>query len=179
MSERRDYASWAARSWAELVPDLEAEYTDITIRFQRASRQLTELQKRHLKAFAGHGITGIEDFRTMALLRRADQPGLQVSEIADMLRVTRGAVSNRLDRFEAEGYITRVANRRDRRSHFVQLTESGVELAEEMFTSLSAVHQDFFAPLVDDDVHELARILHHLTDPGDRMQPPRVMRPGA
>lgn len=162
MIKHDDYATWASESWSEIVPGQDSALTTAAVRFQMTSRLLAKAQTRQLRAFAYQGITGLEDFRTIALLRRSEAPGLQVSEIADLLRITRGATSNRLERFSDEGLIDRTQNSRDRRSHYVNLTDSGKELADVMYGSVNQAHEHFFGALEPEELATLTVLLHKL-----------------
>ena len=161
MSES-DYAEWAASQWAELVPDIQPGASRLAVALQRTARLLGAAQTRRLRSFAGQGITGLEDFRTIALLRRAKPPGLQVSDVATLLGITRGATSNRMERFVNEELAARTDNPSDRRSHYINLTAKGVELADEMYRSVSETHNDFFEALSAEESSFLARALHQL-----------------
>lgn len=160
-SAEDDFSSASAKEWSTLVPDadLDVDLTAMATRFQRGARVLAAAHNKQLKHFAGLGITGIADYDTIILLRRSGPSGLQVSEISESLRMTRGAVSNRIDRLERDGLIARTSNPRDRRSHFVALTPTGAHLAEKMYTAIHAVDASFFGGLTDSQVRQLAELL--------------------
>lgn len=160
-STEDDFSSASAREWSSLVPDagLDVDLTAMATRFQRGARVLAGAHNKQLKHFAGQGITGVADYDTMILLRRSGLSGLQVSEISESLRMTRGAVSNRIDRLERDGLIDRTSNPRDRRSHFVSLTPEGAKLAEKMYRAIHAVDASFFGGLTDAQVRQLAELL--------------------
>lgn len=160
-SAEDDFSSASAKEWSNLVPDadLDVDLTAMATRFQRGARVLAAANNKQLKHFAGSGITGVADYDTIILLRRSGPAGLQVREISESLRMTRGAVSNRIDRLERDGLIDRTSNPRDRRSHFVALTPKGADLAERMYTAIHAVNASFFGGLTGSQVRQLAELL--------------------
>ena len=70
-------------------------------------------------------------FEPMRVIDRRN--GCRVQDIAEELIITIGGTSKLVDRIEASGYCRRTANRADRRSSVIELTESGHRvLAEAM-----------------------------------------------
>lgn len=160
-SPEDDFSSASAKEWSNLVPDagLDVDLTAMATRFRRGARVLAAAHNKQLKHFAGQGITSVADYDTIVLLRRSGPAGLQISEISESLRMTRGAVSNRIDRLEEDGLIDRTSNPRDRRSHFVSLTPKGADLAENMYKAIHAVDASFFGGLSESQIRQLAELL--------------------
>jgi DNA-binding MarR family transcriptional regulator len=74
---------------------------------------------------ARHGMT-LGDWETLSVLRRSGRPYRQTpTELAQLLQVTSGTISVRLDRLQASGLIRQVAGAVDGRSKPVQLTADG------------------------------------------------------
>ncbi|TDB90809.1 MarR family transcriptional regulator [Actinomadura sp. KC216] len=96
----------------------------------RLSR-VTRIVERELKAlFAEFGLERGE-FDVLATLRRGGTPGgMTAGMLARSSMVTSGAVTNRLDRLVAKGYITRDIDPANRRSVIVDLTPEGRELID-------------------------------------------------
>ena len=70
-------------------------------------------------------------YDVLATLRRQGKPyRMAATGLADDVMLTSGAMTNRIDRLEESGLISRVADEEDRRRVFVQLTEDGIKLVE-------------------------------------------------
>lgn len=105
----------------------------------RLSR-LTRISERELKTlFSQFGLERGE-FDVLATLRRAASPdgGMTAGMLARSSMVTSGAVTNRLDRLVAKGYVTRDLDPANRRTVIVAPTPSGRELID----SAVAAHVD-------------------------------------
>ncbi|QXJ26239.1 MarR family transcriptional regulator [Actinomadura graeca] len=96
----------------------------------RLSR-LAQIVDRELQAaFAEFGLNRGE-FDVLATLRRAGpRDGMTAGGLARHSMVTSGAVTNRLDRLVAKGYVTREVDPANRRSVVVALTPAGRELID-------------------------------------------------
>ncbi|MBX9634190.1 MAG: MarR family transcriptional regulator, partial [Magnetospirillum sp.] len=55
-------------------------------------------------------------------------PGMTVSELLDILRITKQSLSRVLGQLVEEGFITQRPGLRDRRQRLLELTEKGIEL---------------------------------------------------
>lgn len=72
-----------------------------------------------------------ETFSMIAALRRAGPPFAQKpSDLLRMTLLTSGAMTNRIDRVEAKGWVERCPDPADRRGVIVRLTPSGKNLAD-------------------------------------------------
>jgi len=78
---------------------------------------------------------------------------------AERMTVTKGNITQQLDRLEKNGFVTRC---KEGRTNYLYLTESGWD----MIGRISPVHDELlfqmFAALTPDDVRQLARILRKL-----------------
>lgn len=123
----RDAVDLIVEQWARARPDLDASPMGVLGRLSR----LTRIVERELKALFGE--FGLErgEFDVLATLRRAGSPdGMTAGMLARSAMVTSGAVTNRLDRLVAKGYVTREADPEDRRTVVVALTPAGRELID-------------------------------------------------
>ncbi|NKZ02967.1 MarR family transcriptional regulator [Actinomadura latina] len=96
----------------------------------RLSR-VTRIAERELKNLFNE--FGLErgEFDVLATLRRAaPSGGMTAGMLARSSMVTSGAVTNRLDRLVAKGYVTRDLDPANRRTVIVALTPAGRELID-------------------------------------------------
>ncbi|MDA1359495.1 MarR family transcriptional regulator [Glycomyces luteolus] len=71
------------------------------------------------------------DFDVLAALRRSGEPyALSAGELSRTVLVTTGAITKRVDRLEAGGWVTRSVTEEDSRGRRITLTETGRRLTE-------------------------------------------------
>ncbi|WP_103942444.1 MarR family winged helix-turn-helix transcriptional regulator [Thermomonospora echinospora] len=123
----RDAVDLIVEQWARARPDLDASPMRVLGRLSRVTR----IAERELKAlFQEFGLERGE-FDVLATLRRAGSPeGMTAGMLARSSMVTSGAVTNRLDRLVAKGYVTRDVDPANRRTVIVALTPAGRELID-------------------------------------------------
>jgi DNA-binding MarR family transcriptional regulator len=122
-----DHVDHVLEQWAGQRPDLDVSPMAVLGRLARVTR-LVEPELR--RTFAAHGLDGAA-FDVLATLRRSDPPhSLTPAELMQSAMVTSGAISQRLDRLESRGLVTRAPSESDGRSVRVQLTTDGLELID-------------------------------------------------
>ena len=123
----RDSVDLVAEQWARARPDLDASPMRVIGRLSR----LTRIVERELQTvFSEFGLERGE-FDVLATLRRAGSPdGMTAGALARSSMVTSGAVTNRLDRLVAKGYVTRDVDPANRRTVVVALTPTGRQLID-------------------------------------------------
>ncbi|TDD66967.1 MarR family transcriptional regulator, partial [Actinomadura darangshiensis] len=128
----------------------------------RLSR-LTRIAERELKAlFSEFGLERGE-FDVLATLRRAGSPeGMTAGMLARSSMVTSGAVTNRLDRLVAKGYVTREVDPANRRTVVVALTPTGRDLIDRAVAAHIANEQRILAALDHRQQDDLAATLRTL-----------------
>jgi DNA-binding MarR family transcriptional regulator len=60
------------------------------------------------------------------------QPGMTVSDLLDILKITKQSLSRVLSQLVAQGYIIQRPGTRDRRQRLLELTEKGAELERQL-----------------------------------------------
>ena len=102
--------------------------------------------------------TTLPRFDVMAALYRAE-PGLKMSELSSVLRVSNGNVTGIVDRLVEDGILVRIPVDNDRRATTVRLTKSG----REQFAEMAARHEAWINSLLDDvDVSEVQHLSEQL-----------------
>lgn len=117
--------------WAKEKPELETEPMAMMGRIMRIAKYMeTQVAELHKKYDMKLG-----EFDVLATLRRSGKPyRLTPSELIGSMMLTSGAMTNRLDKLEAKGLISREHSKEDRRSVSVQLTKDGLFLIDQMMT---------------------------------------------
>lgn len=112
--------------------------------------------------FARFGLQSGE-FDVLATLRRSGVPfALTPTELYEATMVTSGAMTNRLDRLEKAGLITRGPHPQDRRGVIVQLTEGGRDLIDEAVTAHVENEHQVLSVLTREEQDRLADLLAKL-----------------
>ncbi|WP_116998903.1 MarR family winged helix-turn-helix transcriptional regulator [Desertimonas flava] len=156
-----DHVDHVVDQWAAERPDVDASPIRIIGRISRLSRDID----RRLKAvFNAHGLEAWE-YDLLASLRRLGPPyELTAGEITEALMITSGAVTNRIDRLEARGFVERVKDEGDQRFVRVRLTAAGRKVMDETLPDHLAGEERLLAELTPADRRQLERLLRKLHD---------------
>lgn len=118
--------------WRAERPDLDVAPMGTIGRMKRLTAHLAQGMER---VFTAHGLNAAS-FDVLATLRRAGEPyALSPSELIEWTMVTSGTMTNRLDRLEQTGFITRCRNPEDGRGFVIALTEKGHKLIDKAVTA--------------------------------------------
>jgi DNA-binding MarR family transcriptional regulator len=168
MPERLDDVDRIVRAWSAERPDVDARPLEVLSRVTRISKHLDRLRRA---VFSVHGLD-VWEFDVLATLRRAGKP-YQLTPTALMAQtlVTSGAMTNRINRLEARGLVSRQADLEDGRRVVVGLSEPGRKLVDRALDDLLAAEQRALEPLTPAQRTELASLLRsvslHIEAPSD------------
>jgi DNA-binding MarR family transcriptional regulator len=124
----RDNIDELQTDWSEQRPELDADAMGVVLRIQALAKILGD---RAAGRLLQHGLQWWQ-YDVLSALRRQGHPyRLTASALADAGRLTSGAMTNRIDRLEAEGLVRRVSVPQDRRRVLVQLTSRGRKLVDQ------------------------------------------------
>lgn len=151
-----DHVATVMSQWRQERPDLDPSPQGIIGRLHRVAGRLTE----ELGAvYAAHGL-GEGEFDILATLRRQGAPyALTAGELAAQTMVTTGAVTKRVDRCLARGWVTRAPSTADGRGRVIGLTEAGRALIDAAFTEHLANEERLLAPFDTRERAQLAELL--------------------
>ncbi|HNP73424.1 MAG TPA: MarR family transcriptional regulator [Kouleothrix sp.] len=122
----------------------------------RLARVFQKVDTRSERFFRQHGLNAAQ-FDVLAQVGAAS--GISQQELANALLVTKGNISQLLNRLEQDGLITR---RQEGRTNCLSLTERGQELFAAVVPQQEALIAGMLAPLSADEQHELLRLLRKL-----------------
>ena len=146
-------------AWALERPDVDTTPMQVLSRVSRLSRHL-DLERR--KAFAAHHLETWE-FDVLSSLRREGEPyALTPGALMNELLVSSGTMTNRIDRLEHAGLVTRTPSPSDRRAVVVSLTDEGKRRVDSALISLLECERTILAPLNNPEKAELASLLRPL-----------------
>lgn len=145
--------------WARERPDLDTSPMGVVGRISRVARLADAALRQN---FASTDLDP-PSFDVLATLRRAGAPfELTPGELVRMSMVTSGAVSQRLDRLEERGLVTRRRSPADARGVLVRLSEAGRRAVEDVLPSHLATEEKLLAPLTGAEQAQLADLLRRL-----------------
>jgi DNA-binding MarR family transcriptional regulator len=146
------------QEWAAVRPDLDTWAYRVFASAAELTRQLTLALA---PAFEAHGIKG-GDYEVLGHLRRAGEPyEASPTELSQLLHVTTGAMTRRIDRLEAARYLQRLPHGSDRRSTVVRLTPAGVEVVDATVDQILARLDPILEPVRDrtSEFEEIVRLV--------------------
>jgi DNA-binding MarR family transcriptional regulator len=127
-----DHVARVMGQWRRERPDLDPSPQGVIGRLHRIGLRLTE---ELVAVYARHGL-GEGEFDVLATLRRQGPPyALTPGDLAAQTMVTTGAVTKRVDRCVARGWVTREVSPDDGRGRVVALTAAGREVIDAAFTA--------------------------------------------
>jgi DNA-binding MarR family transcriptional regulator len=155
----RDALDRILEQWRAERPDLDCSPMGIIGRISQLQREVNLAQRA---TFARHGLD-VPSFDVLAALRRAGPPyQLTPTELMRTALVTSGAITQRLDRLEERGLITRERSRDDGRAVVVSLTDTGREALDAALPDHLDTERKLLDGLSDDDREQLAGLLRRL-----------------
>lgn len=151
-----DHVATILEQWGRERPDLDPSPMAVIGRLHRVALRLTaELTA----VYAQHGL-GEGEFDILATLRRQGPPySLNPSDLAGQTMVTSGAITKRVARCVAHGWVTSDRSDDDGRGRLVTLTPAGRRLIDEAFAAHLANEARLLEIFDDRERAELARLL--------------------
>ena len=114
--------------WSLQRPDLDPEPMGVVLRIQALAKILGEQTTARLQKFDLQWW----QYDVLSTLRRQGDPFVMAAtNLADSTMLTSGAMTNRIDRLEAENLVRRIKDKNDGRRVLVQLTKKGIRLIED------------------------------------------------
>jgi DNA-binding MarR family transcriptional regulator len=154
-----DHVDQLLAQWHEAMPKLDATPMAVVARLSRLGRIID----REIEEVYRHYGLNHSQFSVLAALRRAGSPYcLSPTQLYNSLLVSSGAMTNRLDRLAALGYIERIPDPEDGRSMLVALTKTGKRLIERVLVPHFEKERRLMSALDADEQEQLASLLRRL-----------------
>ncbi|MEU4293238.1 MarR family transcriptional regulator [Kribbella sp. NPDC026596] len=156
-----DHVDLVLEQWSEQRPDLDASPMGVIGRLSRLSQLFDGELRRN---FARHDLDRAS-FDVLATLRRSNsEHSLTPAGLMHSSMVTSGAISQRLDRLEARGLVTRAPSETDGRGVRVTLTAEGLRLIDAVLPTHVDTEHQLLAGLSADEQKQLAGLLRTLLE---------------
>lgn len=142
-------------AWADF-PNLDLEVEGIVNRISILAKYL----KRSFDETASEFGISKGEFDLLKLLWGAgERPRRSPSQLSDRLHLSSGAMTNRLDRLETQGWVRRLPDPSDRRGILVELTDEGDEIFQSAIERQIEKEKGLLAPLSATDRDKLSELL--------------------
>jgi DNA-binding MarR family transcriptional regulator len=151
-----DHLDRVLSQWAVARPDLDVSPMGV---FGRLSRLNLLASTEMRRTFTRHDLDA-SSFDVLATLRRSGR--LTPAGLMRASMITSGAVTQRLDRLEARGLVTRTPSATDGRGVYVDLTDAGRELIDRALPDHVATEHRMLAgltPVQRDHLVEALRVM--------------------
>lgn len=123
----------------------------------QVSTRLTERLNAELEEQVGMPLSW---FEVLAQLHWSPEECGRMGELADGLLLSRGGVTRLIARMEDAGLVRRETPASDRRATYAHITDAGREaFARALPAHIANMHRLFHAPLSDQDLSDLSRIM--------------------
>ena len=147
--------------WERESPQLDLSSLAVIGRILQLSRLL---EKQRESVLADFDLT-LWSFDMLATLRRQGPPyQLKPTELYGLLMLSSGAMTNRIDRLEKAGLVTRLRDPNDRRSVTVQLTNKGLEQVDNVMPVLFEQENQLLENLSKTETKMLISLLKKFLD---------------
>ena len=122
--------------------------------------QIAQLLERHRETILAEFNLTVWSFDMLATLRRQGPPfQLKPTELYKSLMLSSGAMTNRIDRLEKDGMVTRLRDPDDRRSVIVQLSDAGLERIDAAMPVLFEREKQFLTDWSQTETADLIKLL--------------------
>lgn len=153
----RDSLDDSLEIWAREIPDLDPVTEGIIERIQILAFNVNQSMEETLETYE----LDRRSFQLLGKLRRHGAPyRVSAGKLAAELRLSSGAMTNRLDRMEKAGLIRRLPDPNDRRGTLIEPTEEGHKAWDTTVGEAARREASFTSVLSDaekDKLHDLLR----------------------
>ena len=119
----------------------------------KTSRAVLRFLTGHLKNYS------ITPEQWTVLKRVHEHDGISQKDLSAISDKDPATLAKILDILERESLIRRSTNHKDRRSHFIFITEKGLELRNEVFEDLEEVFELILAGIDEDELSMFSKVL--------------------
>lgn len=145
--------------WQSERPEIPMGSLRVSLPLRRA---LQHAESQRSKVLAKHGVSATT-LDLLVALRRSAKPYISTpSELARLLVLSSGGVSQRLERLEREGLVERRMSVDDRRVVNVHLTRRGLTLLDRLIEEYMAHEEQMLSGLSERQITQLGRLLTRL-----------------
>jgi len=157
-NERQDGIDRFVAGVVEIFPSLDPEVEAAVDRMSKIMKYLDRATEGNVKVFG----LNVGEFKVLLRLREAKDE-TTAGALADMLDLSPSAMTNRLDRLEEDGLVSRARDTEDRRSVLVSITPRGEEVVGQAVERQAKEESSLLAVLSATDQRRLNALLRALS----------------
>lgn len=155
----KDNVDFIIEQWKNEIPELSTNAMAI---FGRMKRIAKYSERRLGENFSKFNLNSGE-FDVLATLRRSGgEFKLKPTELYNLLMVTSGAMTNRIDTLEKKGLVIRINDVEDRRTVYVKLTEEGLRLINHSIYHHVCLEEELLNVLTEEEKKTFNSILRKI-----------------
>ena len=155
----RDNVDLIIEQWKNEIPELDTKAMAIWGRMKR----IVKFTERSLGDNFSKFTLNTGEFDVLATLRRSGgEFKLKPTELYNLLMVTSGAMTNRIDTLEKKGLVIRVNDTQDRRTVYVKLTEEGLGLINDAVYEHVSREEELLTMLTEEEKESLNSLLRKI-----------------
>jgi len=158
-TERQDGIDRFVEGVVAIFPTLDPEVEAAVDRMSKIMKYIDRATEGNVKVFG----LNVGEFKVLLRLREANDETLTAGALADMLDLSPSAMTNRLDRLEEDGLVSRARDTEDRRSVLVSITPRGEEIVGQAVERQAKEESSLLAVLSATDQRRLNVLLRALS----------------
>jgi cytochrome b561 len=158
-TERQDGIDRFVAGVVAIFPTLDPEVEAAVDRMGKIMKYIDRATEGNVKVFG----LNVGEFKVLLRLREANDETLTAGALADMLDLSPSAMTNRLDRLEEDGLVSRARDTEDRRSVLVSITPRGEEIVGQAVERQAKEESSLLAVLSATDQRRLNVLLRALS----------------
>lgn len=156
--ENPDLIQYIVNHWKEYNPNLDVSGTEIIGRIVRINSLTSLVIDKNMGRFD----LAVGEFDVLAALLREPSKQLTSKQIQELVLISSGGLTNRIDRLEKRHLIVRQPNPNDRRSSLITLTTDGETLVNQILSSHLDIERSFIQCLTESEQQQLKTLLQKL-----------------
>ena len=129
--------------------------------FFRLSFILKKMNYQHRKIFKKFKIT-TSQYHTLSVINNFKEGSISINKIKEYLVIMNADITRIVDKLEKKGYVFRRRTKKDRRIVWIKITESGIELVNQIRLLIDESHRKNFSSLNEDELVTLNGLLLRL-----------------
>lgn len=156
---QRDHLDTVLDQWRQTKLDIDARSLAVVGRILRLAGMM---EQRTNAALAEYNLA-LWEFDVLATLRRKGKPyAMTPKELMAATMLSSGAMTNRIDRLQEQGYVERIPSEEDRRSLYVSLTAKGIQVIGAASVARFAEAKEVLEHLSSPERSSLANLLRKM-----------------
>lgn len=109
-------------------------------------------------------VNGADFWAMNNIVNKSEDGKITVSELAKKTNVLPSAISRTIRGLEDKGYVERTINKNDRRNTYVEMTDRGIEVMQEVKETMHNFGEAVLSKFDEDELSQLVAYLNNIYD---------------